>query len=87
VQTTKVVPADLNAFIYMLERNIAWMANQTGNSTLSDEFNKLAAARKEAIEQVLWNPSTSSWHDAILMAINNGGSSSTSRSRSSARSL
>jgi neutral trehalase len=42
----------------MLERNIAWMANQTGNATLSGEYNTLASKRKEAIEKVLWNPDT-----------------------------
>jgi hypothetical protein len=28
----QIIPADLNAFLYQLERNIAWAANLTGNN-------------------------------------------------------
>ena len=62
---SQVAPADLNAFIYMLERNIAWMANQTGNATASNEFKELASSRKDAMEQVLWNPSTCEWEFGV----------------------
>lgn len=54
----QIVPADLNAFLYQIERNIAWGANLTGNASLSDEYNKLAMMRYEAINALLWNETT-----------------------------
>jgi hypothetical protein len=54
----QVVPADLNAFLYQLERNIAWAANLTGNASTSEEFNEAAAQRKAAIQTLLWNNET-----------------------------
>jgi alpha,alpha-trehalase len=52
------VPADLNAFLYQMERNIAWAANQSGDAATSQAFNEAAAARKEAIQALLWNDTT-----------------------------
>eukprot|EP00877_Chromochloris_zofingiensis_P005742 jgi/Chrzof1/15169/Cz09g30050.t1 len=66
IRTTSIVPADLNAFLYQIERNIAWGANLTGNASLSDEYNKLAMMRYEAINALLWNETTGAWHDGVL---------------------
>jgi alpha,alpha-trehalase len=54
----QIVPADLNAFLYQLERNIAWAANLTGNASISEAFNEAAAQHKAAIQALLWNNKT-----------------------------
>lgn len=51
----QIIPADLNAWLYQMENNIAWMANQTGDAAISDRFNRAAAARKQGIEALLWD--------------------------------
>jgi hypothetical protein len=54
----QIVPADLNAFLYQLERNIAWAANLTGNASTSEAFNEAAALRRAAMQALLWNNET-----------------------------
>jgi hypothetical protein len=58
LQRLQIIPADLNAFVYQLERNIAWAANLTGNASISETFNEAAAQRKAAIQALLWNNET-----------------------------
>lgn len=51
----QVVPADLNAWLYQLERNIAWAANATGDAATSERFNAAADARRAAMDALLWD--------------------------------
>ncbi|KAF6257659.1 trehalase-domain-containing protein [Scenedesmus sp. NREL 46B-D3] len=76
IRTTQIVPADLNAFLFQMERNIAWAANQTGDAATSEQFNRAAAKRRAAMQALLWNATTGMWHDGILSSANTSGSSS-----------
>jgi alpha,alpha-trehalase len=51
------VPADLNAWLYQMERNLAWAANVTGDAATSQRFNQEAAQRREAMMALLWDDS------------------------------
>jgi neutral trehalase len=54
----QIVPADLNSYLYDMERNIADFAlalNDTGNAT---RFSALVAQRHEAIQALMWDSST-----------------------------
>jgi hypothetical protein len=75
IRTTHVIPADLNAFLLQMERNIAFFANATANSTLADQFTAYAAGRQAAIDAVLWSPSLGRWTDFVLNTNTLDGSS------------
>eukprot|EP00879_Flechtneria_rotunda_P008702 GHRR01009116.1.p1 GENE.GHRR01009116.1~~GHRR01009116.1.p1 ORF type:complete len:560 (+),score=184.24 GHRR01009116.1:304-1983(+) len=77
IRTTQIIPADLNAWLYQMERNIAWAANLTGNATTYDSFNSAAAARKKAIDALLWDDKAGMWRDGILLPFNSNTSSNT----------
>jgi alpha,alpha-trehalase len=68
VRTTQIIPADLNAWIYQLESNIAWMANMTGDAATSAQYTAAAATRAAAIEALLWDAASGNWRDGILSA-------------------
>ena len=55
IQTTRIIPAELNAYLYQMETNIADLADQMGNSTLAASFRGFAAARKEAINTLMYS--------------------------------
>lgn len=55
IQTTDLIPVDLNCLLYALESNIARAANLSNNRTLATEFNTKASKRKAAILKYTWN--------------------------------
>lgn len=55
IQTTKIIPAELNAYLYQMESNVAQLADDMGNSTLASSFRDFAAARKEAMNTLMYN--------------------------------
>ena len=55
IQTTKIIPAELNAYLYQMENNIAGFADMMGNSTVAATFRESAAARKTAMNTLMYN--------------------------------
>lgn len=55
IQTTSIIPAELNAYLYQMENNVAQLADQMGNSSLASSFTGYAAARKAAINALMYN--------------------------------
>ena len=55
IQTTSIIPAELNAYLYQMEGNVAQLAVLMGNSSLASSFTGYAAARKEAINALMYN--------------------------------
>ena len=68
IQTTKIIPADLNAFLYQMESNVADLADQMGNSSLAESFRSYAAARKEAINTLMYND-TAGWESTCQFTV------------------
>ncbi|KAL3152867.1 hypothetical protein ABBQ38_012177 [Trebouxia sp. C0009 RCD-2024] len=66
IQTTRIIPAELNAYLYQMESNIAELADEMGNSTLAASFRDFAAARKEAINTLMYNETAGRWFDLII---------------------
>ncbi|GAB4817418.1 hypothetical protein N2152v2_004464 [Parachlorella kessleri] len=80
VQTTKIIPADLNALLFQMETNIARFADELGCSDVATRYRQLAATRsalplctlavegdwRDAINAVMWDAATSQWRDLIL---------------------
>ena len=55
IETTSILPVDLNALLWALERSIVRGAQCVGDTWLSFEFEARAAARAAAVRRHLWN--------------------------------
>lgn len=55
IETTNIVPVDLNCLMFMLEQIIAKTATLSGEATKASEFIELSAKRKNAILNYCWN--------------------------------
>eukprot|EP00252_Welwitschia_mirabilis_P021986 TRINITY_DN5806_c0_g1_i4.p1 TRINITY_DN5806_c0_g1~~TRINITY_DN5806_c0_g1_i4.p1 ORF type:complete len:586 (-),score=103.93 TRINITY_DN5806_c0_g1_i4:107-1864(-) len=66
LNTTSIVPVDLNVFLLQMEFNIAFFAMEIGNYSIAESFNKASVARQLAIDRVLWNNNMGQWLDYWL---------------------
>jgi len=55
IRTTAILPVDLNALLYKLERQIAVLSQADGQQKQADAFAARAAKRHAAIDRLLWN--------------------------------
>jgi len=55
IQTTNILPVDLNGLLFQLEMTLAHAYKVTGNRSLYHSFLKKAGARKSAINKYCWN--------------------------------
>jgi alpha,alpha-trehalase len=55
IETTSVVPCDLNALVMRLEWTIADLARWAGDETLADRFTALAESRRRALQNYCWD--------------------------------
>lgn len=63
IQTSSIIPVDLNSLLYHLEEVISELHTAAGNSEKAAEYEKLAEARKEAINKWLWNKQKKAYGD------------------------
>lgn len=61
IQTTSLVPVDLNCLLYHLEQALATSFALTGNNVKASYFSKIAELRKKAIEKYCWS-SLNNWY-------------------------
>ena len=54
INTTAIVPVDLNSLLYGLERAIAAGCMQSGDRSCAQDFNAQATARRRAMNRYLW---------------------------------
>ncbi|MCO5609105.1 hypothetical protein L7F22_063327 [Adiantum nelumboides] len=64
--TSSILPADLNAYIFQMEMNIAYIAEVLGNQIVAARFSKAAKARRLAINSIMWNDDMGQWFDYKL---------------------
>lgn len=64
--TSSILPADLNAYVFQMEINIAFIAKRLGNQTVVAKFGNAAKARRLAINSIMWNDNMGQWFDYIL---------------------
>lgn len=62
IQTTDLIPVDLNCLMYNMELTIARSLNQIQNAKLAKMYRYRASKRKEAILKYCWNQKTG-WFD------------------------
>lgn len=55
IQTTRIIPVDLNTLMFHLEKTLAHASKVSNNQQASQHFERLAKKRKRAINHYLWN--------------------------------
>jgi len=55
IRTTSIVPVDLNALMYQLEKTLAHASTAAKDDAAAKEYQQLADARQKAIEANMWN--------------------------------
>ena len=63
IQTTNIIPIDLNCLMYSMETIIAKALKLDGKTTQSKNFTSKAAKRKAAINKYCWNAQTGFFYD------------------------
>ena len=55
IRTTSIVPVDLNALMFKMEKLLARASQEDGDSAGASKYDALATSRQKAIESHLWN--------------------------------
>jgi alpha,alpha-trehalase len=63
IQTTSLIPVDLNALLYHMELTLQEMAVLAGNKTEASKYEKLAKARRDAVLKYNWNAEHDFFYD------------------------
>lgn len=66
IETTNIVPVDLNGLLYSLELTLAKAYKQTGNAAAANEYTAAAAKRKTAINKYCFNAKQNWYYDYII---------------------
>ena len=67
IDVTSLVPADLNALMFNLERTLATAHRARGDAKLADLYQHRADARADAIRRVLWDDTLNAFGDYDFM--------------------
>jgi alpha,alpha-trehalase len=59
METTAIIPVDLNSLLYGMEIAIRSGCERSGDAACAEEFKRRAARRRAAIDHYLWDPSGS----------------------------
>ena len=57
IDTTEIIPVDLNALMFGLENAIRAGCERAGDHDCAEDYAKRAAARRAAVDRYLWDPS------------------------------
>ncbi|MBJ6117020.1 alpha,alpha-trehalase TreF [Pontibacter sp. BT310] len=63
IQTTSIIPVDLNALLFHMELTLQEMALLAGNKTEARQYEKLAKARRDAVLKYNWNAEHDFFYD------------------------
>ena len=63
IQTTHIVPVDLNCLLYKLESSLAYYWQHLGNTEKHIEYTSLASQRQQAIQRYMWNEAEGLYFD------------------------
>jgi len=63
IQTTSIVPIDLNAFLYKLETMIARLSARKNDRATAELFQQKAVRRREAVDAWLWDAQAELYRD------------------------
>ena len=68
IQTTSIIPVDLNAFLLQFETNMYNFYEKLGDTERSEQYRIDANKRYKAIEAYLWNEKHQQWMDFDMRA-------------------
>jgi len=60
---TQIIPVDLNAIMCGVESTLSSFYTQVGNTAKADSYAKAFKARQEALNGLLWDPTSQRWRD------------------------
>jgi alpha,alpha-trehalase len=63
INTTEIIPADLNSLLFGLEQAIGAGCARTGDKPCVNEFTHRAAARRDAVNRYLWDEAAGVYRD------------------------
>jgi alpha,alpha-trehalase len=63
IDTTEIVPIDLNSLMYGLENAIRAGCERASDAACVRDFTRRAAARRTAVDRYLWNPAQGAYFD------------------------
>ena len=63
IYTTDILPVDLNALLFNLEKTLAHIYATLGNRAEADKYSRLAMLRQKALMNYFWNEKTAFFHD------------------------
>lgn len=63
IRTTDLIPVDLNASLWYLERKLAWCAAERGRTEMAERYRRAAEDRRTAVTTVCWNDSAGYFFD------------------------
>ena len=63
INTTEIIPVDLNSLLFGLESAIHAGCERTGDKACVQEFNYRATARRAAVDRYLWDTTTGTYRD------------------------
>ncbi len=66
IETTDIVPVDLNVLLHHLETTIAWLAESSGDTAKAARFRARAEARKAALLATFWDEEEGFFSDVTL---------------------
>ncbi|MBL5930935.1 alpha,alpha-trehalase [Lelliottia amnigena] len=55
IRTTSIVPVDLNALMFKMEKLLAKASQESGDAAAASKYENLATSRQKAMENHLWN--------------------------------
>ncbi|KAK9840623.1 hypothetical protein WJX81_004876 [Elliptochloris bilobata] len=68
LRVTSVLPTDLNAFLFALERDLATFAELLGYKDAAGRFKSAGEARRAAMQELMFDEERGCWHDLVISA-------------------
>jgi alpha,alpha-trehalase len=66
IRTTQMIPIDLNALLYMLEKTIEKAHRMNGNEIEAGHFESFATQRSSLINELMWDDQAGIYNDLII---------------------
>ena len=65
IETTEIIPVDLNSLLFGLENAIRVACEHGGNTACATDFAHRATARRAAMDKYLWDPAQGTYYDYL----------------------
>jgi alpha,alpha-trehalase len=65
IETTEIIPVDLNSLLFGLENAIRAGCEHGGDTTCANDFAHRASARRAAMDKYLWDPGQGAYYDYL----------------------